>query len=276
MPWGHVWSGRFAGVGSTHTNEPLITIVTIVFNCVETIEQTLLSVIEQTYKNIEYIVVDGGSTDGTVDVIRKYAQHIDVWISEKDKGIYNAMNKGIDISTGAWINFMNAGDSFESNETVERVVPALDPDFATVAGAVRYMYDAKHSRVKHMDLSFDRFPLVVPHHQASFINNRLMKLHKYDESFRIRGDLYFMTILYALGEKFRMVEEVVCRVDTNGVSAGASSIHISEEIRAGNLVIKHYRVKCLVYNVLYVKPRLALRKLLPKRIESKLRSLLKS
>ena len=257
------------------SDKPRITVVTVVFNCLESIERTILNIISQSYSNIEYIVIDGGSTDGTLEVIKKYEAHIDLWISEKDKGIYNAMNKGIDLSTGDWINFMNAGDHFHSNKTAAAVAPHLDPRYGVVAGAVRYIYDEKHTRIKHMRPKFTGFYLEVPHHQASFINNRLMKRHKYDESFRIRGDLNFMTTLHAEGQKILMIDEVICDVDTNGVSSGLSKTHVSEEIRAGELVIKNYGVKCIAYHAAHVVPRLLLRKILPKRVESKIRSLIK-
>ena len=81
-------------------NNILISVVTVSYNAVATIEQTLLSVINQTYPNIEYIIIDGGSTDGTVDIIKKYADEIVYWISEPDKGIYDAMNKGIKKANG--------------------------------------------------------------------------------------------------------------------------------------------------------------------------------
>jgi putative colanic acid biosynthesis glycosyltransferase len=248
----------------------------VVFNCMDSIEATLLSVIRQSYAGIEYVVVDGGSTDGTREIIQKYEQHIDRWISEKDAGIYSAMNKGIDLSTGDWIVFMNAGDRFHSNDTVEHVVGVLDSRYAVVAGGVRYVYDAHHKRVKHMKLKFSGFYMSVPHHQASFINSPLMKRYRYDESFRIRGDLDFITRLHADGHQFRMIDEVMCDVDTTGVSSGLSLVHIAEEIRAGERIIPHYGLKCVAYNAFRVAPRLLLRKLLPKRVESKIRSLIRN
>lgn len=253
----------------------LVTVVTVAYNCVDSIEATLLSVINQSSRDIEYIVVDGGSTDGTAQIIQKYEQDIDYWISERDGGIYNAMNKGIDLSTGRWISFMNAGDRFHSSRTVENISRFLDQRFAVVAGAVQYIYDANNRRTRHMHLKFTGFYLEVPHHQASFINNALMKSFKYDESFRIRADLYFMTLLHAKGHTFRLVEEVVCDVDTSGVSSGLTKRHVEEDIRAGSLVIRHYRLKSYLYHAFYVFPRLMVRKLLPKRVESKVRSLMR-
>ena len=88
--------------------KPLITVVTICYNAVDTIEETIKSVIEQTYPNIEYIVIDGGSKDGTVDIIKKYQDKISYWVSEPDRGIYDAMNKGTMKANGRWINFMNS------------------------------------------------------------------------------------------------------------------------------------------------------------------------
>jgi glycosyltransferase involved in cell wall biosynthesis len=275
---GHLRGGRRAGhdLVARAPSGKRITVVTVVFNAADVIEETMLSVIHQSNPGIEYIVVDGGSTDGTLQIIQKHEPQIDLWISEKDEGIYNAMNKGIALSSGDWIVFMNAGDRFHSDQTVDRVMNALDDRFAVVAGGVCYVYDAKHTRVKHMKLKFSGFYMSVPHHQASFINNRLMKRYRYDESYRIRGDLDFITRLHADGHDFQMIGEVICDVDTTGVSSGLSSVHIAEEIRAGRRIIPHYGLKCVAYHALYVAPRLLLRRLLPGRLESRIRSMVRN
>jgi glycosyltransferase involved in cell wall biosynthesis len=101
--------------------KPLITVITAVFNCHQHIEQAILSVINQSYSNIEYIIIDGGSTDGTVDIIRKYESHINYWISEQDNGVYDAWNKGILHSHGKWISFLGADDIYLPNAIEEYV-----------------------------------------------------------------------------------------------------------------------------------------------------------
>ena len=98
-----------------------ISIVTVVFNDKKGLEKTIKNVSSQTYNNIEYIIIDGGSTDGTVDVIKKYESKISHWISEPDESHFDATNKGVDLATGQWINIMNAGDVFYSNDIVKEV-----------------------------------------------------------------------------------------------------------------------------------------------------------
>ena len=108
--------------------KPLITVITVVFNAAELIEATILSVLEQSCDSIEYIVIDGGSSDGTLDIIRRYDHAIDYWASEPDNGIYDAMNKGLSLASGQWVNFMNAGDSFSEKTTVQDVFSEIsDP-----------------------------------------------------------------------------------------------------------------------------------------------------
>ena len=103
-------------------NQPLVTIVTIVLNGENFLEKTINSVLTQTYENIEYIVIDGGSQDGTVDIIRRFDLQINHWISESDKGISDAMNKGIKLSSGILVQHLHAGDKLMSNDTISQIV----------------------------------------------------------------------------------------------------------------------------------------------------------
>ena len=104
--------------------QPTFSIITITYNAVRLV-QTLLNVLSQSYPNIEYIVIDGGSTDGTVDIIRRYESGLAYWVSEPDKGIYDAMNKGLQKATGDYVWFINAGDTLCSSDTVQSVVSKL-------------------------------------------------------------------------------------------------------------------------------------------------------
>jgi glycosyltransferase involved in cell wall biosynthesis len=110
-------------------HQPVLTVITIVYNNVKDIERTMLSVLNQTYKNIEYLVIDGASNDGTLAVIEKYEHRLTKLISEPDKGIYDAMNKGLALATGDYVLFMNSGDEIYCNETVASVFnTAADAD----------------------------------------------------------------------------------------------------------------------------------------------------
>lgn len=99
----------------------IVSVITVCYNCKEFLERTIQSFITQTYQSKELIIVDGGSNDGTLDIIKKYSKYIDKWISEPDEGIYDAMNKGIKLAGGKWLNFMNAGDVFADKEVLHNI-----------------------------------------------------------------------------------------------------------------------------------------------------------
>tara|TARA_A100001011_G_C14163227_1_gene779185 strand:+ start:167 stop:1105 length:939 start_codon:yes stop_codon:yes gene_type:complete len=99
----------------SYDDKPLISVITVVFNGEKYLRETIESVINQTYDNVEYVIIDGGSTDGTIDIIKSYEDKLDYWISEPDNGIYDAMNKAIDTVTGKWVNFINSSDTLNKN-----------------------------------------------------------------------------------------------------------------------------------------------------------------
>ena len=104
--------------------QPKFSIITITYNAEQWLERTILSVLSQSYTNVEYIVIDGASTDRTVELIKQYEAGISYWVSEPDQGLYDAMNKAIDMATGHYIVFLNAGDRLHSPDTLERVARA--------------------------------------------------------------------------------------------------------------------------------------------------------
>lgn len=105
--------------------QPVFSIITVTYNASRWLERTILSVLSQSYPSIEYLIIDGGSTDGTVDIIRQYASGIAYWVSEPDRGLYDAMNKGLQHATGDYVWFINAGDTLYTADTVQRIVTSM-------------------------------------------------------------------------------------------------------------------------------------------------------
>lgn len=174
------------------SNRPTISIVTVCFNCVDMIEKTIVSVIEQTYENIEYIVIDGASTDGTLDVINKYKDSITKVVSEPDKGIYDAMNKGISLATGKWIHFRNSGDFFLRKDSVEQFFtqPIAD-DVSIVHGNCLY-YDENGWFEKTPPCLIRSYKDEIPVlHPATFVRTDLQKQMPFDLQYRSSADYDF-------------------------------------------------------------------------------------
>jgi len=155
-------------------NNPLISIITVSFNSVKTIEKTILSVLNQTYKNTEYIIIDGGSTDGTIDIIKKYSDRISYWVSEKDNGISDAFNKGILASHGEIIGIINSDDWYEADtlETVINLDKKNNADF--YVGALKF-WDKNNNFVLYPDRNYKKtITFRMPHlnHPASFLKKQ--------------------------------------------------------------------------------------------------------
>ncbi|MDP3110497.1 MAG: glycosyltransferase family 2 protein [Thermodesulfovibrionales bacterium] len=122
-------------------SQPKISIITICLNSEKFLEETILSVLNQSYKNIEYIIIDGGSTDGTLDIMKRYGDRIDYWVSEPDKGISDAFNKGIKLATGDIIAILNSDDYYAHSDVVQRIVDLFNerPDIFLLYGKVRFI-----------------------------------------------------------------------------------------------------------------------------------------
>ena len=196
---------------------PVVTVVTVVLNGENIIENTIKSVIDQSYKNIEYIVIDGGSKDKTLDVIKKYSDYISYWCSEKDSGIYNAMNKALGIANGEWIVFINSGDQFYDEKVVSSVFEN------NIIGDVLYgsacidfgSYQCVMRPKDKLDFSYG-LPF---NHQASFVRTDVIKEIKFDESYEILADLVFFYKLNDVGAKFDRVDYLISRYRYDGVSS---------------------------------------------------------
>ncbi|WAC41743.1 glycosyltransferase [Pedobacter sp. SL55] len=126
-----------------------ISIITINFNNQLGLEKTILSVINQTIKPFEYIIIDGGSTDGSKEIIESYSQSIQFWVSETDHGVYHAMNKGIEKATGDYLLFLNAGDRLYQNETIERVLSKMEDNVDLYYGDTEYEEPSRPNYIKY-------------------------------------------------------------------------------------------------------------------------------
>lgn len=214
--------------------QPKVTIVTVVYNAKDVIESTIQSIVGQTYDNLEYIVVDGASTDGTQQLIKKYLPQIGTYISEADKGVYDAMNKGIMQATGDWILFMNAGDTFYSSTSLSDFFAACPEDIDTYT----VLYGDAEFRLKHIAYISIAASKVTTNeympfsHQAAFTKVDVAKATQFDLTFRIAADTAFFLRLIKEGYKFVHVPITVCSYNAlEGLSA-QNEVKRSKEIVA--------------------------------------------
>ena len=180
------------------------------FNRADSLEETIKSVLSQKYNNVEYIVIDGGSTDDTVEILKRYNDSIAHWISEPDKGIYDAMNKGIGLAKGDWINFMNCGDRFASPDVLNMFEYSYDTDIVYGNAMIEY-----HSfQVPWPNIPVDQMWKRTPFcHQACFVKAAVMKKYKFDLSFRLSSDFDFLYKAWLDGNKFAHVDRLICYYD---------------------------------------------------------------
>ena len=189
-----------------------VSVVTVCYNAVNSIEKTILSVINQKYSNIEYIIIDGNSSDGTLEIVKRYKNSISRWISEPDRGIYDAMNKGLKIATGEWIIFMNSGDSFV-NENVISSFP-FDKHYLAMYGNAYYVTNdgLKNRKGQCERVVYRDMPNT---HQTFFVNTEEARTIKFDLQYRFAADynmIYKMYLKY--GIKFlKYVDVDICYYD---------------------------------------------------------------
>lgn len=204
-------------------NKPTITVVTVVFNGRDFIEKTIQSVIKQTYQNIEYIIIDGGSTDGTLDVIKKYVNKIDYLVSEPDEGIYDAMNKGIARSKGDWIYFINAGDSLFSVKTLEHLkLDSLRSATDILYGNINIIDSQTglgtfHNMQEIIDINFLLKSNIC--HQALIYRAKLFTNFKgYEAMYQICADYDKLLQLFLAGKLIKKINLTMCNYLEEGKS----------------------------------------------------------
>jgi len=214
-------------------DNPKITIVTICYNAADVVEETILSVVNQTYPNVEYIIIDGNSTDGTVDIIKKYESNISYWVSEPDGGIYDAMNKGIKMATGEWINFMNAGDMFFDTGILEYVAYMIKDETDFLFGDEASYFGEKLLKIKAYPF-YEHLPLHRMsgfNHQCSFVKTSVAKKNLFDLSFKLAADYKMMIDLYRQGKVFQQIPIVIAIYDRTGITSKRKGLYLYETLK---------------------------------------------
>jgi glycosyltransferase involved in cell wall biosynthesis len=202
----------------SYDKKPLISIISVVYNGEKFLEETIQSVINQSYDNIEYIIIDGGSTDKTADIIKKYENRIDYWVSEKDSGIYNAMNKGIDLSSGEWINFMNAGDLFYDNTVIENIFNTEIKEMIVFGKSLTYYKNYNVIRYDNFDFYKSLWYFSkMPNHQAIFINKLIYKNLKYDLSLKYFADTKYLREAFK-NNHYKYFDKIISKFEIGGKS----------------------------------------------------------
>ncbi len=220
-----------------------LSIITICFNEKDKIEKTLISVINQKFTNYEFIVIDGGSTDGTKEIIEKYRDDITIFVSEKDSGIYNAMNKGINKSSGEYLLFLNGGDYLYSDDTLDELFEKYNPTDDIVYGNIITTNNGSLVKVINPFPSkkFFFFITSLPH-QSSFIKRELfINDGLYDENFRIVSDQeFFMRELIKNKKKMVYVPITISYYDNQSYSMSADIKLLEIQNREKTIMFKKY------------------------------------
>lgn len=237
-----------------------LSIITVNFNDAAGLERTIKSVISQTFHDYEFIIIDGGSTDGSVNIIEKYEQYINYWISERDGGIYPGMNKGLRQAKGEYVNFMNGGDSYHSADVLERIF-SLDTNADIITGA---HYGSPHPNVGENGISLLSLYTGAVDHQASFIRREVALRHPYDENYKIVSDWkFFIEALILDNCSFYYTNTLVVDVDMTGISNTNQELDRKEreavlhELFPERLLQDYQLLSSIHPNLLEVAPRIS-------------------
>lgn len=214
----HTEGGRRAAGTGTGIGQR-VSVVTAVFNGAEHIEQTIKAVAEQTYPNIGHIVVDGGSTDGTVEILERYSDVLAYWVSEPDGGVYHAMNKGIDLVTDpeSYILFANSDDHLYSAEAIQRVIDASSGEDLVYGRMV--LTDGVYSGIAGKRVELDDLATETLCHPATFVRRKIFdSVGKFDTGYVIAADYDHMVRCFAAPVSTRFVDVIVSTMRMGGLS----------------------------------------------------------
>lgn len=225
------------------SEKPIISIITPVFNNERFLEGTILSVINQTYENIEYIVVDGGSTDGTIDIIKKYDEALSYWVSEPDNGIYDAQDKGIKLSSGKYFAILNSDDWYFDNNVIKKIVDEIiksqSPDF--VYGNVNIIKNT--GNIIKFSSSIDQLKSYnsIPHPTLFLKRNIYHQLGGFNLKYKISADYDLIIKLYQNKFRFTKIDHTFVNIRQGGESyRNKNTIRENFEIRKDNRLLNPF------------------------------------
>lgn len=236
---------------------PKISIITVCFNAEKTIEETINSVKFQTYKNIEYIVKDGKSTDNTLKVVKKYKNNIAKIISSKDKGLYDAMNEAVKKASGEIIYFLNADDVLVDKHLIEEIAKEFEKDknLDMVFGDVDFFYPEKNKTVRisrNASLN-DLKNGSMPPHQGSFIKKKWLLKYPFDLSYKSSSDFDFFCNFLKEKPKVKKINKVIAKMLIGGVSSGNISYKETQQVVKKHFGLFYYykiKIKHLIFSLI--------------------------
>jgi putative colanic acid biosynthesis glycosyltransferase len=219
--------GGFRTKGKEKTvspGRPLISVITVVFNCGHPLAACIASVLAQDYENVEYVIIDGGSKNGTLDIIKHYDDKIAYWSSEPDDGIYDAMNKGLAAARGDWVFFLGSDDVLYNNRTMSDAAVFLDQDVSLVFGNIMY------NGGKIVKSRFNLFSLLhnTVHHQSAFYNASLFKNWRYDSELRLIADYELNLKIYLEKLPYRRIDNIISICNQRGQSRDNRKLAFTE------------------------------------------------
>lgn len=202
---------------------PLVTVITATYNSGKTLEQTIVSVLEQDYPNLEYLIIDGGSSDNTIEIIKKYEIKGIKWISEHDEGLYDALNKGINMSNGDFIDIIGSDDAFASKTAISKLVENLDDNIDIICGQEMAVDEESNKTYLVCDNNLvrdkEKYQGDMIAHAAMLTRKELLLRIPFDTSYRIAADYKFFLQCYYGNANIKFIDDVIAFFATGGLSS---------------------------------------------------------
>ncbi len=235
-------------------NKPKFSIITVSYNCKNDLEKTLDSVCNQTYRNYEYIVIDGDSNDGTKELLKSREKDITYWVSKKDEGIYNAMNKGARVAQGDYLYFLNAGDTFVDDNTLDDVDNEIDNNQDLIYGRIKVV-NKRNNKSYIKGKALTKFNLKLGNkvsQQAVFMKKEIFdKVGGLDERYKIAADFDLLCKVFEGTHIIKRIDLIICNYDGGGVS---SNVRKSYDDTSKVIMNRYGRLDFFLYKIIaYIK-----------------------